>query len=440
EDRLSLLPNPLLSRVLLHLPTKDVVKTSVLSSRWRSVWRYVPGLDLDDRELPDYSSFVNFVDRFVEFLRSNDSPIAKLKLTSKRVKSDPSAIKPWVKEALVRKLQHLEINYSTRFNSLELLPIMLFACPTLVCLRLFDVAFNELNHVSLPRLKTMHLEEVKFTNHAAIETLIASCPVLEDLSIVQDDLKVIRVVSQTITSINLVRDTNHQDNEKWEVLIHTPRLKYLSLKDKKSSSFIIYKMSPSAKVDIAVDFNVKGFLDPNDLEKRNSIGHFFKNISSSVRDMIICWETLKVIHQYLKLETLPQFPIMSHLHAKIFVADLEMLPILLRSCPNLKTLILELNVSTNKKERTRFSYVPWCFYSSLESVEMKTPISEIGLEVEVIKYFLENSRILKKLTLRLAGRTMKEESLIFMELLNFPRRSSVCEVHVAGLEETMLKL
>ncbi|XP_023638893.1 putative F-box/FBD/LRR-repeat protein At5g22670 [Capsella rubella] len=368
EDRISSLPDPILGQILLNLSTKDVVKTSLLSTRWRSVWRSVPGLDLADYELSDYSSFVNFVNSFVEF--SVVSPIVKLKLTSKRERSDPLAINSWVDEAVTRKLQHLEIR---RCNGFELLPISLFVCKTL----------------------TMHLEGVRFTNHAAIETLIASCPVLEDLSIVQNDLKAIRVFSDTISSINLVRDvsfTNHQDVEKCEVEIYSPRLKYLSLKDNKSSSFTIYNLCPSAKVDIAVDFNVKGVLDPNDSGKRSFIRNFL-NMISSVHDMIICWKTLK-----------------------------------------------ELNGCTKKKKQISISYVPWCLFSSLESVEMKTPIRGTRVEMELIKYFLENSRFLKKLFLRVAGGTMKEEYIIFMEILRFRRCSSACRVNVVGLEETMLKL
>ena len=107
--------------------------------------------------------------------------------------------------------------------------------------------FNELNHFSLPRLKTMHLEEVRFKNHATIEALIVSCPVLEDLSIVrsQDDLKDIRVGSQTRNSLNLVCNdaiTNHLDTDKREVLIYCPRIK-LSPKDNKSENFTVYSLS-----------------------------------------------------------------------------------------------------------------------------------------------------------------------------------------------------
>lgn len=366
EDRISLLPDPLLCQILFNLPTKDAVKTSLLSTRWRSIWLSIPGLELDDDEFPNYTAFVSFVDRFIGFCP--ESPIEKLKLASRRDKCNPLAITSWVDAVVNRKIQHLEIDYSKRYIGFELLSKILFICQTLVCLRLCFVALNDFNSVSLPRLKTMHLEEVSFANHAALETLIASCPVLEDLSIItsQGDVKVLRVCSQTINSLNLF--LNAADHEPWaivnsEIVIDAPRLMYLSLKDNQSASFTINSLCSSAEVDIAVDFSVKDILDPNDSARRSSIGNFLTRISS-VRNMTMCWKTLKVydvnvgikhvnfgsipysflffqvIRQYCKLEPLPQFCYMSQLHAKIFAADLEILPDLLESCPNLKSLVL----------------------------------------------------------------------------------------------------
>ncbi|KFK33906.1 hypothetical protein AALP_AA5G076300 [Arabis alpina] len=243
-DRLSLLPDPLLCQILLNLPTKDVVKTSLLSTRWRSLYLSVPVLELDDDAFLNDSAFVRFVDRFIGF--SPDSPIVKLKITST---CDPLAIKTWVDAVVTRKIQHLEIDYSRR-------------------------------------------EEVRFVNPVAIETLIASCPVLEDLSIItsQEDFKVM-----------------------------------------------------TRQREVAL-----------------------------------------VIRQYCQLEPLPQFCFMSQLHAKIFAADLEMLPDLLESCPNLKSLILELN-GTIKKDQISFSSVPWCLRSCLERVEMKKPIAGYEVEMKLIR-------------------------------------------------------
>ncbi|CAN6251591.1 unnamed protein product [Urochloa humidicola] len=49
-DRLSDLPDVILHTILSSLKARQVVQTSVLSKRWRHLWRSVPCLDIDERE------------------------------------------------------------------------------------------------------------------------------------------------------------------------------------------------------------------------------------------------------------------------------------------------------------------------------------------------------------------------------------------------------
>lgn len=87
------------------------------------------------------------------------------------------------------------------------------------------------------------------------------------------------------------------------------------------------------------------------------------------------------------------------------------------------------------------SLVPECLRSSLEYVEIKTPIRGAVAEIELVKYFLENSAVLKKLKMCLPRRIMNDESNIFMQLLRLRRCSPSCEVVVQlEEEETSLEL
>ena len=49
-DRLSALPDELLHRVLSFLPSRQAVKTTVLSKRWIDLWRSMPAINLNIKE------------------------------------------------------------------------------------------------------------------------------------------------------------------------------------------------------------------------------------------------------------------------------------------------------------------------------------------------------------------------------------------------------
>lgn len=65
------------------------------------------------------------------------------------------------------------------------MPLSLYVCETLVYLRLHRVTMGNFESVSFPCLKILRLEYNVYANDAAMELLISSSPVLEDLSIVR---------------------------------------------------------------------------------------------------------------------------------------------------------------------------------------------------------------------------------------------------------------
>ncbi|KAF2592150.1 hypothetical protein F2Q70_00045678 [Brassica cretica] len=124
----------------------------------------------------------------------------------------------------------------------------------------------------------------------------------------------------------------------------------------------------------------------------------------------------------------------------------EMLPVFLEVCPNLKTLVVGTSENYLMVGITVIAR-PWNLLSSLEHVDIERPLKGEALEMALVGYLLENSPNLKKLSLSLheclkKGKSVhkltlslddapkKEESDIFIELLNFPRRSSSCQIIV----------
>ncbi|XP_020879003.1 FBD-associated F-box protein At5g22730 [Arabidopsis lyrata subsp. lyrata] len=444
EDLISKLPDSLITQILLYLPIKKAVRTCVLSKRWESIWLSIPWLDLDSEEFPNYKAFVIFMDRFVDFSREQKSCLHKLKLSIQKIWSDQYRITRWIDFVATRKLQHLDVEcLFVKRECFEVMPLSLYICETLITLRLHRIYLDSFESVSLPRLKTMHLELNVYDNDAGLESLISSCPVLEDLSIVRsvdynDNVNVLRVHSQTLTSLSVEFDLGEwglglfcfgqRDLGLW---IDAPRLKYLNFKHELSDSKTVSNLNSLVKVNFVGSFRIS---DGGRLSKQQMARNFFIGISK-VRDLNISAHILELINCYLKVEPLPQFFNLSYLEAEFCSSDvkiLESLQTLLESCPNLKSIVLDLTDSTTvDTSQTRVPFVPQCLLSSLEFVDIRGKFMAEPVAVELARYFVENSVILKKIVMRL-GYFMpgEEDSVALKDLLATPRRSSTCQIEV----------
>ncbi|XP_020878722.1 putative FBD-associated F-box protein At5g53635 isoform X2 [Arabidopsis lyrata subsp. lyrata] len=357
EDRISQLPDPLICHILSHLPTKEAVTTSVLSTRWRSLWLWVPNLELDSRDFSDFNAFASFGDRFFDSDRV--SCIHKLKLAingNGDGVDDTSYIKSWIDAAVKRKVQHLRVMWFVKYGEM---PLSFYVCETLVSLNLVCVALDDVEFVSFPRLKTMHLLCVRLSKDAAFERFISCCPVLEDL----------RIAGCV--------------NEPLSFRVHSQSLKRLIIG--------------------------RGIL--------------------KVGDLTINSDTLKIIYDYSKSESLPQFGYMSRLCVSVMAQYLTWLEPFLKSCPNLRSLVLVFpNSLPERMNQINFSCVPKCLQSSVEFVDLKFQISGpvTEMKMKLVRYFLENSAILKKLTLHMYSNSTEDE--ILTKLLQIPRASTKCEV------------
>ncbi|CAA7032706.1 unnamed protein product [Microthlaspi erraticum] len=162
KDRISELPDPLIRHTLSHLSTKEAVSTSLLSTRWRTQWLWVPNLELSSTNFQDLDAFVKFGESF--FDSSRLSCIHKLKLAlDGNFKEDDVAsyLTSWIDAATKRKLQHLHV-HCPEFHYSSTMPLSLYTCETLVTLKLSEVSLQDPGSVSvtLPCLKTMHLKNL----------------------------------------------------------------------------------------------------------------------------------------------------------------------------------------------------------------------------------------------------------------------------------------
>ncbi|CAL9243415.1 unnamed protein product [Arabidopsis halleri] len=425
---ISQLPDHLICQILSHLPIKDVVTTSLLNTRWTSLWLWVPCLELDSLYFPDFNAFVSFGDKVFDSNRV--SCINKLKLYINGYDvgvDDPTYLASWIEASIKRKIQHLHV-LCLPAKYLYEMPLSRYICETLVYLKLCRVIMDNAEFASLPCLKIIHLEYVWFPNdQSTLERLVSCCPVLEELKILgcgNDNAIALRLLSRSLKKLSIkILKSMHDFHS--EVVIDAPLLSYLKINDDVSESYIVNNLESNAKLDISLPFGLLDLYEASISSRRDSIHGFLRGILK-VSDMKIWLDTFKLICKYSKLESLPQFGYLSCLHITLRISDLKWLPRFLKSCPNLKHLILVCfgdNDETSSEEMIQLgsSFVPECLLSSLEFIDIRIPFRGHLVVMKLVRYFLENSAILKKLSL---------DHDIFKKLFTIPRRSTTCQVVV----------
>ncbi|KAH0872646.1 hypothetical protein HID58_070008 [Brassica napus] len=272
-DRLSSLPDCLILQVFLNLPTKDVVKTSVLSTRWTTLWKDVPGLDLDTEDFNIHETFVSFVDNFLE--RNRGLSIHRFKLTyDSSYAEEPGLVNRWVDTAARLKVEHLDLSDVVCDQDLMMNPTV-YTCSSLVSLRLVGMSLPSPERVSLPFLKDIVLIVVEYTNRWALEKLISQCP--------------------SLLSFLHYWDTNDDYEEDSIVEIDAPMLKYLRISDGGTTSFIIKNQPSLVEADIETVFNLtneRRLQVANEIQKRDMVLDFLVGIFK-VKDLTIASSILK---------------------------------------------------------------------------------------------------------------------------------------------------
>ncbi|KAF8040841.1 hypothetical protein BT93_B2920 [Corymbia citriodora subsp. variegata] len=190
EDRISLLPDTVIHHIFSFLPTRDVFKTRVLSTRWRALCDAVPTLDFSlggggggARRLSTVDSFCSFVDAVLR-LRSwthvtrfhLDLPWLTSKIESK--------LESWLWFATACRVRDLRVELPRSENVYSVLRFIQ-DCPSLVELRLCGgrrghaLSSGAINWASLRVLSMAYL---RLTDDE-MAAVFAGSPALESLEL-----------------------------------------------------------------------------------------------------------------------------------------------------------------------------------------------------------------------------------------------------------------
>lgn len=162
EDRISALPDSVLSNILNFLPLEDTVATSSLSRRWRHVWTLVRNLCFDDGGPMGAAAYDrDLVDEFNNFIESvmDGTDLVSIHTFSLRsvnaIRRDRFPL--WVSRAIMRNVREMEIDI-IQYAPMQL-PAYVYSLMTLEVLRL-HTAFrleDPPDGVFFPQLKILQI-------------------------------------------------------------------------------------------------------------------------------------------------------------------------------------------------------------------------------------------------------------------------------------------
>ncbi|XP_020186585.1 putative F-box/FBD/LRR-repeat protein At1g66290 [Aegilops tauschii subsp. strangulata] len=218
-DHISSLPDEILGSIISLIPVKETTRTTVLSSRWRHLWRSAPlNLAVDKDLCMKESEWISIVSMI---LAAHPGPARRLCLYNP-LKIDIgrdlyAKFDGWFRSPALDGLEELDYCWSDKPpRTLPLpLPVLRFASSLRIAI-IGGCDFPEINAapaLSFPRLKHLKLYGIHISE-GTLHHLLAGCTVLEGLELRRiRGLSSIRIVSPTLRSIGVCVSTFNQYDE-----------------------------------------------------------------------------------------------------------------------------------------------------------------------------------------------------------------------------------
>ncbi|KAJ6417202.1 hypothetical protein OIU84_002999 [Salix udensis] len=389
EDVISELHDDILCYMLSFLPTKRAVATSILSTRWRNLWKSVTILDIYDGISGYYKNpstykerkmnFVNFMDRL--FIHRNNPSILKFRLSLAQsydftcVNAWMSHLSRWISSsAIMGNVEELIflINFQVR------LPENLYCCQKLVTLKLHGHIRIRLNFVPYD-----HSYRKKLT-------------------------------------------------------IDTQNLEFLKLVDFASEELSMQRADSLLQADLCFGYQT-GVFNVGIEEYANMVVQFYRQIpgvktlslsNCNIRNLIGA-----AVSKFPCFGNLPTFRNLIHLEVRVCDAYVWILPEILQCTSNLEVFVFILDENAYDWNWRAPHSVPQCLSSCLQVIEFND-FEGVSGETEMVEYFLRNALVLKKMTITYLTDLKTSEVDVLKRLSTCPKGSDACHIVIIPEHET----
>ncbi|PNY00080.1 F-box/FBD/LRR-repeat protein [Trifolium pratense] len=411
-DLISDLPQSIIETILIQLPIRDAVRTSILSRKWRYKWSTITQLVFDEKCYPNchdreavQKSVVEFITRLL-FL--HQGPIHKFQIVNTSLQNC-SAINQWILFLSRNDIKDLDLELAEGGEFFRM-PSCFFGCEKLTRLELSRCELDPpASFKGFSCLKSLNLHQVLISPEA-IESLISSCPLLESLSLSYFDCLALTVCAPNLKYLCL-------EGEFKEIcLVDTPLLVELSV--------AMYMTDDVAEhMEQSSTCNFVKFLGgvPN-LERLVGLIDFTKylSIGNDLGRLSIMYNNLETIEMY-----------------QVSFEDMKEILVVLRlitSSPNLKE--LHISGSSNISAATYAAgFEFWekecptdSILSQLKVVKL-TEMSGVPHEIEFIKFLLGCSPALETMSIIPSMYDLECQLKMLVELMKFRRASTKAEIY-----------
>ncbi|XP_058774191.1 F-box/FBD/LRR-repeat protein At4g26340-like [Vicia villosa] len=227
-NRISDLPDSIISHIISFLPIKFAATTCILSKRWKLVWLYVLILNFDDKAFNNFATFRKFVYSTMFSLRDKNTSIQSftLKLGSS-CRFQQRELNRILKFVMQRGVKNLNFDMFGRHCYIKLPPRIL-SCKTLQIIKLVNIKMWDFDQVNFPCLKILHLDSVDFTSPKYFVKFLYGCPILEELNATSHIYQESLVLENLNALPNLVKVRTYYDMDNLMTLVCKAKILHIS--------------------------------------------------------------------------------------------------------------------------------------------------------------------------------------------------------------------
>lgn len=407
-DFISDLPGSIIESILSRMPIRDAVRTSILSRKWRYKWTTLRELVFDEKcvsvSLSDNEDLVE--DKITDFITRalllHHGPIHKFQISTAYLRSCPD-IDQWILFLSRNDLKELILELGD--GEWFVLPSCLFFCKRLCRLELCRCKLRPpLGFKGFSCLKSLNLSQV-WDSCDVIESVIASCPLLESLALSYVDSLALSIHAPNLKDLSLEGEFKDICLEQAPLLVALTVVMYMN-------DDIAEHMEQSTSCNF---INLLGGVPS--LERL--VGHVYFTKYLSIGNSL---ERCPITYSNLKIVELCQ----------VGFEDLNEILVVLQLIMN-SPILQELHISGSSntvaavESDLEFWSLPVCLFKRLRIVKM-IDMSGVQPEMEFIKFMLKNSPVLEVMSIQPGASVVNGTINMLTELVRYRRASSRVEV------------